>query len=403
MNRIVFLLSSFLLTACTIINLNTVRRVPSECGNQPYDFSAVTYNVGLAPGIVAQTTPRTSHVAQALADLDADVLCLQEVWTPEALQAIQTALDLPAEQMMYVDTRGEGETGQDRCTMSQIAPMLQCVHEECGGLPDEEITTCALAECRGSGVGLYFSARRCLNCMIASAGLSIGEIVESCVLGQGRSRLYGGSNGVVLLSRYPLRNREIIRLPSSGANRVALIAEIDGPGAEPIEVACSHLSSKSYVSPTHPRFDDWNDEQREQLHLISERLRRRAGGRPALFLGDMNFGASDGRDLDDHLPGQFYESARLGFESFAAAADPPFCSSCEGNTLRDSDRSHLIDHVLLRDVTGGTDLIPVCVERLFDRPVTIIGHGGKRVRIHLSDHYGVRVRFSVREFRKAPR
>ena len=54
----------------------------SACTTSP-SAVVVTYNVGLARGFVDYADQRAEPVAAAVAALDADVVCLQEVWLRE--------------------------------------------------------------------------------------------------------------------------------------------------------------------------------------------------------------------------------------------------------------------------------------------------------------------------------
>jgi hypothetical protein len=85
-----------------------------------------------------------------------------------------------------------------------------------------------------------------------------------------------------------------------------------------------------------------------------------------------------------------------GFDSPAARADDPFCSTCSQNTLRDSIRNYLIDHVLTRDPKGGTELEAVCTRPIFDQRRLFRSYDGQLVDSHLSDHFGTAVTYRVR-------
>lgn len=369
--------------------------VPVSCDSLAagQGLTVVTYNVGLAPGLVGYSTPRLPHVVDAISRLDADVICIQEVWKVEFKQAIIESLGLSPENVYYAETQGMGEIHENVCTERQIRGIAKCVREHCGDAYPEEVAVCALENCRARGVMMYITARKCLNCLIATAGKDMDTVERICVNGPGASYVYEGQNGNMLISRYPIKKREVLHLRASNANRVALFATIDPGGGDPIEVACTHLSSKSHISPTHPDFTEWEDEQRAQLVEISDVLHARAQGRPKLLVGDLNIGRKNGWYLGDHLRPVWNTAMSLGYYSPADDAVVPFCSACADNMLRKKDTNFLIDHVMVYRNGGPSPLTPVCVERLFDEEIEVRGYDGSTVRTRYSDHYAVKVVF----------
>lgn len=380
-------------------------RYPTNCPNDEPLLETATVNWGVAPGVVALATPRIAPIAEEVKNLrGAGILCFQELWTKESKDAVTLALG-PDMHTYYVETRGENERpGIDVCLPGEIGGLAACGKKHCSAEPDEEQTICTLRACHDELVNLYISGgRECLNCLTASVGHPVDEIVKICEQPtlqstiQGASRAYDGQNGVLLASRWPLKNPEALRLRASFSNRVALFATIELAGSEPIEVACTHLSTWNELPPNHPEFSDWDGEMIGQVEDISKRLFERAGKRPSLFMGDMNTGPSRGGDVVEAMPKVWRRIESLWFRSPAACAEPAFCSTCSGNTLRSpTARSYVIDHVLLRDPKGGTELEPVCAHPFIDQRRRFPGYDGGLVDSHLSDHYGVIVKFRVK-------
>ena len=54
-------------------------------------FKVLSYNAGLLPGFVLYPEERAPFVQQAIANTDADVICLQEVWSDADVAAIKDA------------------------------------------------------------------------------------------------------------------------------------------------------------------------------------------------------------------------------------------------------------------------------------------------------------------------
>jgi endonuclease/exonuclease/phosphatase family metal-dependent hydrolase len=383
------------------------KRYPSECRDHGPILETMTWNVGLAPGVVPYATPRVKPVAEELGKFrNLGLICLQEVWTQEARDAIVASLKLPADQVYYVDTRGMGEepAGSNVCSPSQIGPLAACVRENCDDIEDpEETTVCANRECHSDLVSLYLNGGRdCLDCLVASVGKGLASIEATCTKpAAGRTRAYEGQNGVMLISRWPLVNREWEMLPASYSNRVALYATVNLQDREPLEVACTHASTYAEMPPGFKQdgrtvFGDWDDEMITQMTMISQKLTERAGTHPQLFMGDMNAGPEIGSIRPD-MSRVWTRIRSLGFSSPAAQAERPFCSVCDGNSLRDAGANDkLIDHVLVRDPVGGSALEPKCVRSVIDgdHKRYFKGYGDTLLEEHLSDHYGVAVTFS---------
>lgn len=383
-----------------------------DCPSGEPLLETLTINAGLAPGVVPKATPRTEPFAKEMSKLrDKGLVCIQEVWTPEARKLVLDELNLPEENVLYEDTGGENEMpGKYVCTKSEMDPVYACVKDKCADVPDEESAICALSRCKYPLFKLYTNANNCLHCLVSQAGKSADDAYDTCTSSAGARMAYGGQNGTILVSRWPLKNKEVIRLPSSGANRVGLLARVEIPGHEPIEVACTHLSTETFLDPFLPQFDKWEDEMLEQVRLITDRLAMRAGSRPQIFLGDMNAGPGRGgfgfegwprTHRGVHVTEQaryvWASLMRRKFKSPAASAKPIFCSTCADNSLRSSKTNYLIDHVLYRDPKGGTELEPVCAKPFLDEKYPIMDYDGRIIDSHLADHYGVEVKFRLRK------
>ena len=192
-------------------------KVPQSCPDCGPLLEVVTFNAGLAPGIVSMATPRIQPTAEAIGEMrGAGLICLQEIWTREAKEAVIEALDLPPENVYYVDTTGVGtleRSGWDTCLPEEIGPIVRCAERNCAGVNDEDETICALEMCRDELVDLYRArGYECLNCLTASVGKPASEIEDACVNRTGASRAYDGQNGVMLISRWPLKDPEYLDL-----------------------------------------------------------------------------------------------------------------------------------------------------------------------------------------------
>jgi len=371
-------------------------------------LKAATINLGVAPGVVHLATPRIPAIAEELSAMhDLGIICFQELWTQESKDAVTKVLGPDMHVYTAEDTRGENQRdGVNVCSPSQVEKTVACIRKnKCADWPAEEQGICALDKCKDELKDIFiFGGSKCLECLVVSVGKSAEGILETCVQPNGKppiagaSRAYDGQNGVLLASHWPLKNPETLRLRASFSNRVAIIATIQPEGYEPIEVACTHLSTWTQVPPNHPDFYSWEDEMIAQVDAISKRLKKRAkDNRPSLFLGDMNAGPEIGDNISEEMPMVWKRIMELGFSSPVTEVKEPFCTMCRTNTLRPkSSTDTLIDHVLVRDPAGGTELETESVYKFFDQPRKFAGYNGEPVKKHLSDHYGVVVIFRLR-------
>lgn len=378
----------------------------TDAGEGPV-LETLSWNGGEAPGVVSLATPRLPAIVEELEKIRGiGIACFQELWTQESKDAVIQALG-PEMYTYYIDTRGENQRdGVDVCTPDQAKNVAACARDKCSSFPAEEQTLCVYEECNDELRNTYiFKSKNCLYCLVASVGNPIETILNDCVQKPGGpkiagvSRAYDGQNGVMVASRWPLLNPQVLRLPASFSNRVAVLVTVVIAGFEPIEVACAHASTSisDDLPPNHPDFDTWDEEMIAQVNAISAKQKERAGNRPQLFLADLNAGPQLGNNISETSPKVWRRVRQLGYVSPAAQAKEPFCTICQENTLREkgSIKNRLIDHVLVRDPPGGTKLYPVVTHPYFDQRRIFRGYNGEWVDSNLSDHYGTVVKFKL--------
>lgn len=380
------ILAGLLAVACSEKPCEETEHIPG----QQATLSALTYNTGLGPGLVKYSSLRSPEVLSALEDEPFDILCIQEAWLQEDSDAITALYESQGLHVLRADTRGLNETGEV-CEPGRLDAVLACVAQECTEEDDEDITLCALKKCRSQLETLVERDVDCAICAATSTGKPPDEIEEICTT-TGSSRIHGGGNGVLLVSKFPLLNTETLNLPASFANRVAQMARIELPTG-PVEVACTHISANQQLPPLQSEFDWWTAEKEAQVQIISDRLKERGGCMPQIFLGDLNTSRENGS-----LVGSSESVIELaeceGFDSPAATWSPPVCSSCAESTFKSDDSdSRLIDHVMVRTGTA-TTFSATAVERTLDWTV-MIDDQGKLRETSLSDHFGIRVIFDI--------
>jgi endonuclease/exonuclease/phosphatase family metal-dependent hydrolase len=182
---------------------------------------------------------RPFDVVASCSRLDADVLLLQETWTPEG---------------------GEG-------LASLVATSLGYeVHE----VPLSDALLLEAAKVVGTRWGPRNSRR--------NRSLWLGDAEDLSHLRRARwGKARAGTWGIALLSRLPVRRVETIELGrlrrDSAKRRSAVLAEVE-VGTSSLTVVGTHLAHFTHGSP-----------------ILLERLRRRlpAPGQPVVLAGDMNF------------------------------------------------------------------------------------------------------------------
>ena len=216
------------------------------------------------------------------------------------------------------------------------------------------------------------------------------ELLKQATGFEGVATEYRGTRiqfGNALLSRYPLKNVEQIRLPGeegSPGHRSALIADIDAPNG-PLSVGVTHLEW---------RYDASAHRSRQLVPIVAALSARRDEGRTPMLLGDLNAIAESDelRGLTGHRPLLETGATPLLFiDSWAAVGDGP------GHTwTRDNSNSvdaafprRRLDHVLIGWPHPKPSFNPLSAE--------LVGLTPNSDGVHPSDHYGVVVTVDDRE------
>jgi len=187
--------------------------------------------------------------------LDADVLVLQESWSPASgtgsAEQVAAALGYAVvEQPLAHGRRGKVDPAADHRWVRPLAWY-------------------------GARHALYLESERPLSTSVTSAR----RYREAEV----------GSWGLAILSRLPILHHEVIDLGHLGRDRVrraALVARLDIGGAE-VTVVGTHMAHLTYGSPSHYR-------------KLARALAARLGDGPSVLAGDMNLWGPPVRAL---LPG----------------------------------------------------------------------------------------------------
>ena len=354
------------------------------CGGGGGGFSVLTYNTGLARGLVSYTDQRGPEVARALGRSGAELACLQEVWESPERDQILAATGKQLPHALVPEPLSDASDAEPACSAAERALVLACVEPACGAVPADQLSGCVVEHC--AELTAQVSAR-CQSCLFINVGKSIWEIDQGCAYGGGTKR-YGGSYGLMLLSQAPLLEQDRIELDSTLLRRAVLYAKLEVPRLGKVHVFCTHLSSLfSEVLPYPGDYGSWNEENAREIEQFLQFVGSKVGGvedELVLSMGDMNCGPDP-----DLVP-----VSALHFDALRAAMDGEFslekpgerCTYCRDNALVPAwEAPGTIDHIFYRNFQAGGE-----VQRAFTAPVGL-SIDGETLRLPLSDHYGVQV------------
>lgn len=337
-----------------------------------------TFNAGLAEGFVPLATERQPLVAEALAGLDAEVVFLQEVWSPEAVAELTETTSATFPEAVFPEPVPDTELGDPACTVDELADLEACIAQNCADAGPDELVECVLTNCASQYAGL---CEECQSCIAANVGNTIEEGIANCTTASS-AFAYDGSVGIGLLSKAVILDTDVLVLESSLNRRAVLHALVDVEGFGPVNVFGTHLSAVFSDIP-YPGEGTWEEEQATQIADVLAYIETRTEpGDPVVLLGDFNTGPA----------GALYQAEiAANYELLTAGmltnpyveADDARCTFCGDNPLVGGDAAVVIDHVFTRNVEATAE-----AERILDGPI-VIDVDGSETTTALSDHYGV--------------
>lgn len=392
------------------------------------DVTIETFNLALAGAFIPFEQARRQPLADAIAVAEADILCLQEVWTQADKEMIRDAaatnfphsvifqddLDTPLDDA--TDQNGQvppapttvpcpdvpASTGSGT-VLEQMNAAIDCVSASCNtSAPDDEdgrttSTACAAEFCTDTVAPLLVGDEqqsRCYACLAPQLPTStFGEIRATCPTVVNQDLAFGGENGVMILSRYPLKDEANWVIPGTWNRRVIMSATAELPSGKEIDIYCNHLTPifDDVTLPYTGQYGDgmiraagWEAEQRLQGQKLIDYVQATSGATPAAILGDLNAGrafpaegiVAEGQATLDLLETVFTPGYTAGYA--------PLCTFCDTNPITDTETSVWIDHILLFNIDA--DAVSATA-RTFDENVISVGDPAEM--IPLSDHYGV--------------
>ena len=393
-------------------------------GSEP-SLAIDTFNVALAGFFIPFEAERRPFIVDAIANSNADILCLQEVWDQSDKVAIRDAaseayphsaffeddLDTPIED----DTNQEGEVPPlpetppcaGEPATSQLNAGVDCLEANCS-TPDGRTTSeaCAEEKCLGEVLLLITAPppQRCYACLVTQLPTELlTDIRSRCPTVVNQDLAFQGQNGVMILSRHPLKNAKELVVPGTWNRRTILSATAELPDGAELDIYCNHLTSifvSSAVVNTFPytgQYGDattnpsaWQAEQELQAEKLINYVNDTSGSRPAVILGDLNTGRAY---PTQEIVAEGAETLELLEAAFTPAytADylaAPLCTFCSTNPVNNPDSdpeetSVWIDHIQLHNLASDSVL---STARIFDEDVVPVGDE----MVPLSDHFGMR-------------
>ncbi|KAH3840578.1 uncharacterized protein LOC127877473 isoform X2 [Dreissena polymorpha] len=336
-------------------------------------LDVVTYNTGLTP-IVDRYKERRVMIGESIRKLDADVICLQEVWFSTDMSAIMDAVG--RDRYPHTFSGLHVGVGHLRTTHFTDAPcmtkgfsieFLPCFLAKCAAMSsDLEMLMCAKQKCRM----FETLTQPCITCLVISG---ISNILQSCVDVRG-TRF--NELGLLLLSKRPI---EHVRTRHFVADKVLIPrgyidAEVDGL----VKIVCTHLSAN--VGETY--FEDLDYESWSQQNLAEARhvVRVLEHVHHVIVMGDLNSSpAVSQAAVEPDFPDSYAYLENHGYHG-VYVNEHGICTWCTYNPLTKTRRNLILDHVMSKNltITG--------IRRTLDRNLP-----GKT--FPASDHFGIHVTF----------
>ncbi len=341
-----------------------------------------TWNVGLAHGFVDHAEVRAPEIWTAIEGSEADLVCLQEVWSEEDRDSAVETLAESHPQLHLTDNEQLKASSAPACRRGDLFgedKFVSCLTGSCGGLEGDALTDCIIEECEPILAQLKTDKPECAKALMAQVGKSAPAALWTVIRPFRKAGVfsYGGSDGLVLASRVPLEDAGVLDFTdvSTLNRRRALYADVK-TGEATTRVYCMHLTADLDGTAPYPgEFESWNAENLAQVERLLEHAE--AFGGPTVLMGDFNC------SLEDKEAGLHAESAASCQAVLDAGWSDPVmdlhqCTYCASNTLVGDAPDVLLDHAFVRGWASQDGSLR------YDGTVPIEGLGD----VSLSDHYG---------------
>ncbi|KAK7478299.1 hypothetical protein BaRGS_00030451 [Batillaria attramentaria] len=380
------------------------------CSGGKEKLTIVTYNTGLTasvPGFETRRLAVPSAIAETAREIDADVLCFQELWHEKDLQRVIQNLErnfpyhysaIHSKVGVLRDDHTDQVSRLKKNASRRVAEYrdgtLWARDSEFGGNCSDEAdqVMCTLTFCGHVMLGLSDTCRAC----VTLTATDLQTVVAECADYTTSVNRYN-LPGLLVVSKRPLQAEYVSFTPDGGRaliERGFIYAEVNGA---PV-IVCTHFTVDitgelgfPYIEAGLP-YTSYEEQQRAEILTLDTEF----SGTEHVLLGDLNTGpASDGvgeRNLTGEVPVNYALLESMGYQNLFLETDGR-CTHCfSTNTIIQTQLEgkqgidKAIDHVL----TKGIDRVNNSAQRLFDEA----GRGA------LSDHYGVRLDICVPDSRQ---
>ncbi|OFZ12963.1 MAG: hypothetical protein A2X86_09045 [Bdellovibrionales bacterium GWA2_49_15] len=363
-----------------------------------YALELLTYNLGLANGFVDHYEERRLPLFAKIKDSQADIICLQELWSEEDRQALSKEMAPLYPHSLLTPIERVTADRSPACQYSNLfgeGSIVTCMRSRCDGKKGRDFTACIIADCKGPLESLKSNNPYCANALMAQVGTHPILVMLKLLIPFGKVDLYiyGGSNGLAIFSKYPIKpgssGMVSMRDYSTLSRRDFLHAMVEVEGKE-IFVGCTHLTANLTDSaPYAGKFSGWEQENLKQSEYLISKIEELSHGRPQIIMGDFNFSPGvPSQGIEANFEKSFLAFKAKGYYDPMSDGGKPSCTFCKSNSLNlPTDPNQLIDHIFFKNVApkkiGGATLV-------FDEKLEI----KNSVKTNLSDHYGIKVKLT---------
>lgn len=353
-------------------------------------LNLTTFNTALAQGFIPYSQERVAAIIESLKSHNADILCLQEVWKKEDQESIAKSLQeffpwsytSPIEQLLAQNA--------PVCSIENLfsqGSFARCLMDKCSKKSKEEKTACIINDCKIPLEKLRDEKPECARALMAQVGNSFLKSLWTILSPFKKSGLYTykGSNGLMLLSRYPLIEAKTISMAkfSSLTRRDVIEVQVEIKKRRH-HIFCTHLGANlEGIAPYAGEYKSWEEENYKQSQLLVN-LAQNIKHNSVYIMGDFNCSFAN---KNKKIQAQFLTSCqnftKAGFVAPIMKVIPQ-CSFCSKNTLNEplNIKDYLIDHIFVKNVKSKK------VDVVFKDKVKIKVDKNE-IETNLSDHYGL--------------
>ena len=282
---------------------------------QSQDIRIASYNTGLVPGDNAHLPDLINVIPRNL-----DVLALQEVWLQSDIRSIVSALNSSYPYSYYPTPDAGSKIGCKPVSAGLSTVFFTCLATHGISTVGWDTITPCLPELRSWMSQDY----DCALCFISSisAGISPESTGGLCFTGQGYPYTYGGSSGLLVLSKTPIKNANFTARPSFLLRRGLLEMCVKG-----LYIVESHYPFEYPLPLLQELQTDFS------RHILKTR--------PNIVLGDLNTGKNYQPAGYELLKSYGYKSINPDLATYCITN-----SSIAGSCNTETELRQKIDHIM---------------------------------------------------------